>query len=487
LISKVQVFIDLYLQRRKLQSLIDKLDKANNSMRRRALQLETGAQVGRQVTCILDLDTLLKEVVSLVQTRFGYYFVGIWLWDEGRDSLTLQAASRGNGPLPQALPAIPRDAEQSIIAHVCRTRQIYFAADVHADDLYLALDTLPDTHSEIVLPLEAMQEFYGVLDIQNRRATTFTSKDIHALQILADQIAIAIRNAQLYSQIVRFNEELEDRVQQRTAELEKAYRDLELLDRNKSDFIQVIAHELRTPLTLIRGYGQMILEDPEFQEYDNYQQQLSGIVLGADRMHSVVNSMLDMVRIESRTIMLDFQPMPILELIEPFRSSLGQVLAERRLTLTLEPGFDSLPHVEVDPQSIHKLFEQLLLNAIKYTPDGGKITVSGHLVQDPTDDSDGQAIEIVISDSGIGIAPEFQELIFTKFYQTERALFHSSGKTKFKGGGPGLGLAIARGIVGIHSGQIWAESPGYDEVSCPGSRFHVLLPLRQRGSELLGA
>lgn len=86
---------------------------------------------------------------------------------------------------------------------------------------------------------------------------------------------------------------------------------------------------------------------------------------------------------------------------------------------------------------------------------------------------------MVVSDTGIGIDPRYQDLIFTKFYQTGEVALHSSGKTKFKGGGPGLGLAIARGIVQAHGGQIWVESPGYDEVKCPGSHFHVALPLHQ--------
>ncbi len=280
----------------------------------------------------------------------------------------------------------------------------------------------------------------------------------------------------LFAEVLSLNEELEDRVRQRTAALEKAYRDLELLDRNKSDFIQVIAHELRTPLTLIRGYSQMLLEDAEGQGDKDNLQQVRGIVTGADRMHGVVNSMLDMVRIESGTVRLDFQPCTICELIRSVHGSLEQVLSQRHLVVTFEPGLDDLPRVEVDPDSIQKLFEQLLLNAIKYTPDGGSITVSGH--------PDGQAIEIVVGDSGIGIAPEVQELIFTKFYQTQRSTFHSTSKTKFKGGGPGLGLAIARGIVGIHNGKIWVESPGHDEETCPGSQFHIVLPLQQKTSDL---
>jgi len=90
----------------------------------------------------------------------------------------------------------------------------------------------------------------------------------------------------------------------------------------------------------------------------------------------------------------------------------------------------------------------------------------------------------VVSDTGIGINPEFHELIFTKFYQTGQVSFHSTGRTKFKGGGPGLGLAIARGIVEAHGGRIWVESPGYDEETCPGSQFHVVLPVKHVPPEI---
>jgi signal transduction histidine kinase len=118
-----------------------------------------------------------------------------------------------------------------------------------------------------------------------------------------------------------------------------------------------------------------------------------------------------------------------------------------------------------------------VINAIKYTPDGGCISVGGSITHNGRGP---QWIEVVVADSGIGIDPDEQELIFEKFYQTGDVLLHSSGKTRFKGGGPGLGLAIARGIVEAHGGKIFVESPGHDERRYPGSRFHVRLPLGER-------
>jgi len=119
-----------------------------------------------------------------------------------------------------------------------------------------------------------------------------------------------------------------------------------------------------------------------------------------------------------------------------------------------------------------------VINAIKYTPDGGKINITGLTVSPGQMNLPDGGVEVIVADTGIGIAPEYLDLIFTKFYQTGELALHSTGRTKFKGAGPGLGLAIARGIVEAHRGKIWAESPGHDEDKCPGSQFHVVLPLR---------
>ncbi len=276
------------------------------------------------------------------------------------------------------------------------------------------------------------------------------------------------------AEITRFNQELESRVQERTAELEKAYQHLELLDRNKSDFIQVISHELRTPLTLIQGYSQMLLREAEKQGDRARQQRAEGIVSGAQRLHEVVDGMLEIVKIDNRALQLRLTPVSLPLLLESIVSNLAKSLQERQLTLTVDP-MPTLPSIEADTEAIAKMFNHLLFNAIKYTPDGGNIHVSGQRLDLPQEA--GEFVELVITDTGIGIDREVQELIFTKFYHVGEVAFHSSGKTKFKGGGPGLGLAIVKGIVEAHGGRIWVNSPGYDEAACPGSAFHVILPV----------
>lgn len=276
----------------------------------------------------------------------------------------------------------------------------------------------------------------------------------------------------LYAQVLRFNQELEEMVQLRTAELERAYKTLAQLDRSKSDFISVVAHELRTPLSLIKGYAEMLQDYqlPDGQEAFNLH--VSGIVSGSKRMHEIVNTMVDMIRIDSQSLELYAERLVIADIFILLQEEFQEALYTRQLRLEMS-GLEQLPEIMADPDLLPKALYQLLINAIKYTPDGGTITISGRQIEE----NGAEAVEVVIQDTGIGIDPENLELIFTKFYQTGPVGLHSSGKTKFKGGGPGLGLAITRGIVNAHRGRVWAVSSGHNEVNFPGTAFHMVLPV----------
>lgn len=266
-------------------------------------------------------------------------------------------------------------------------------------------------------------------------------------------------------------DEMTSRLQERTAELERTYHILEQMDRTKASFIDVSAHELRSPLTSVKGYAQLIemkaRDDPEMQTLT------SGLLDGVERMTDIVNNMLDVTRIDSNVLELLPDRVQISAILMRVQKTFQKSLEERQITLHTE-GLSDLPPIYVDPDLMYKVFYHLVMNAIKYTPDGGRITVKGRVVRGNAQTPE---MEIVVEDTGIGVAKEHQDAIFEKFFQTGEVLFHSSGKTKFKGGGPGLGLAIARGIVNAHQGRIWVESPGYDEAACPGSKFFVRLPL----------
>jgi len=314
----------------------------------------------------------------------------------------------------------------------------------------------------------------GVFDLQSEQAHHFGEDDVRMLTALANQIAIAIRNAELYRRVTRFNEQLEQTVQERTQELRRAYRALDRMDKTKSDFIEIAAHELRTPLTVIRGYAQILGEELETYQDSQLGSMLEHIIGGTRRLQEIINNMLDVATIDAKAMDLRKEPVVLYDIVRRVQVEFGTSLRERRLTMTLA-DLDNLPPIQADAELLYKVFHHLVINAIKYTPDGGSIRVSGQVIG-KTEEL--PMAQVTVSDTGIGIDPAHQELIFEKFYQTGKLSFHSSGKTKFKGGGPGLGLAIARGIVLAHGGKIWVESPGHDEKSCPGSTFYVLLPVK---------
>ena len=284
--------------------------------------------------------------------------------------------------------------------------------------------------------------------------------------------------------LVRLTGRLRDSDQQSIAdlsrantELTQALRKLERLDRTKSDFIQVSAHELRTPVAALLGYAQMMQHNNKAQNDPGLRVLVDGVVTSTKRLHRVFNSILDVSRLMSGGLQVIHSPLSIAIVFEAIQSEFEQALKERNLSLELV-GLDDLPACSGDPDLMYKVFYHLVNNAVKYTPDDGRITVIGRMVEV---DGLGQCVEVAVEDTGIGIAPQDLELIFEKFYRTGEVELHSSGTTKFKGGGPGLGLAIAEGVVQAHGGRIWAESPGCDEKTCPGSRFVVQLPLFAEG------
>ena len=256
-------------------------------------------------------------------------------------------------------------------------------------------------------------------------------------------------------------------------DLQKTNQVLRQLDRNKLEFIMIAAHELRTPLTVLNGNVNLLRSFPETQANSTLAEVTDGILKGTNRMHKVVNMMLDLTRIGSESLKVASIPVPLADIIEDLVRDLEQAASERSIRFVVTQA-EGTPEIKGDPPLIQKALYQLMVNAIKYTPDGGKI----HITTRPSVMDDGSpALEIAVRDRGIGLDAEHHNLIFEKFYQVGKVALHSSGKTTFKGGGPGLGLALVRGVARAHGGKVWVESAGHDEVNRTGSTFYLLLPL----------
>lgn len=416
------------------------------------------------------LDNILEQLVSVVP----YDRAALMLReDKELEIVAARGFPEAARPLQIRISLDEQDPDD-IYLIIHRTEKPLIVPDVSRQPNWTHVAGLPEARSWLGVPLIHQKQVIGMLSLVRQAGPAYGPEDTLPATTFAMQAAVALHNAELYNKIDQFNQQLAYEVEQRT----QAVIQLAQLDQAKSDFINVAAHELRTPLTTIKGYSQMLLQEQSVVE-NNYQQELaSGIFQGALRLHDVLNNMLNVAKIDNQALNLHFQPVSLAHLLERIHLTLADSLAERKLLLVLVP-MTAVPEVEADVDALHTVFSHLVLNAIKYTPDGGRITITHRLLSD-RQTAVPDHLQITVSDTGIGIRPEARELIFTKFYQTGQLALHSSGKTKFKGGGPGLGLAIVRGLVEAHHGRVWADSPGYDENSLPGSHFHVVLPIHQK-------
>lgn len=439
---------------------------------RRAL-IETLYNVGRAISSTLDLVEVLDKILQQVGELIPYDRASVMLDVDGELEI---AAARGFPPNYQNIRVSIR--ENDVFQQIYRSQQPLAIDDVMDRPDWQNVSSLPQARSWLGVPLIHMDEVIGMLSLTRKTRDAYTPDEVALASTLGGQAAIAIHNARLYQQITRFNQDLESLVQERTEALQTAYDNLEHLDHTKTDFISIASHELRTPITVVHGYVQMLQTDPLIQENANRLKLVNGIETGAQRLNEIVESLLDVAKIDNRELVLYPAPVSIESILQLAASGLAKSAQDRHITFVLQPMPD-LPAIEADPDALRKVFTHLMVNAIKYTPDGGSVTISGWALEPGQADLPEGGIEVLVCDTGVGIAPDFNDLIFEKFFQTGQVALHSSGKTKFKGGGPGLGLAIARGIVHAHGGRLWAESPGHDEKKCPGSKFHVVLPLRQ--------
>lgn len=315
----------------------------------------------------------------------------------------------------------------------------------------------------------------GLIQNAPRAATVRCLTDCTLLEMgKQDFEAILSRSPRMAMDIIRITlDRLRANDHMAVAELQRTNSVLRQLDRNKLEFIQVAAHELRTPLTVLSGYAEILRSFPEVRSNARLEETIDRMMSGAERIQEVVNMMLDVTRIDSELLTIGSEPVPVRLMVGDVVHGFMEATRQRRIRLT-EEYQENTPDIFGDIALIQKAIYHLVVNAIKYTPDGGSVSIR---TSPCVLDEEIPGVEITVQDTGIGLDEEHLELIFEKFYQVGSVTLHSSGKTSFKGGGPGLGLALVRGVARAHGGKVWVESKGHDEALLPGSTFHFQLPV----------
>jgi signal transduction histidine kinase len=431
---------------------------------------QVGRDYGRAISSLLTLEQLATVAVGTVNEALGVQHGALIVISRAVDKIALRVVE-GMGHLEDKQMTLPLT---SPLLHLMMAGEPFFQYAVdHRPDLQGASPEakawLRALGAEIYLPILAGERLVGLLVLGPQgTGEPYGPEEVTFLDTLAQQTAVALQNAVLFSEMSG----LYAKVSRLNEDLRQAYIKLMKMDQAKTDFLSIASHELRTPLTVIQGYTGILEELAGGQSLTPEQvlEIVQNLSTPVERLASIVTSMLDASAIEVHALDLNFTSTTLQAVITMAIGPWREALKERNLELTIE-GVEDIPPLEVDVQRVSQAFSNIMSNAIKYTPDGGRVSIEASLIED------GKFLEVVVTDTGVGIDPGEQLMIFEKFYRVGDILRHSTGETKFKGAGPGLGLHIARGVVEAHGGRIWAESEGYDEERCPGSAFHVVLPL----------
>ncbi|MFH0739145.1 MAG: ATP-binding protein [Candidatus Omnitrophota bacterium] len=305
-----------------------------------------------------------------------------------------------------------------------------------------------------ILPKEGKKGFLFVgtdnLDV------AVTEGDEELITILTNQVGQAIENARLFETTWKAQQELEKKVEERTHELTLAFEEVKKVSKRKTDFISSVSHELRTPLTSIKGYAAILLEEKLGKLPTPVKERLAKINLHSDELVQMVNGLLDIARIESGRAVMKMEEQDLKETIVKI-ADLIMIQCKNKNVELITDLKGKLPAVMADRTQLERVFINLLGNAVKFTPEKGKITIRAQ-VKD-------REIQVDISDTGIGIPPDAIQSLFQEFYRVDNAV---NQQVK----GTGLGLSLVKHIIEAHKGKIWIESS-----LGKGSTFSFTLPI----------
>jgi signal transduction histidine kinase len=394
-------------------------------------------QASLVINSTLELRSLLSVIMDHVADLTNAESASVMLYDHTTDQLRFVAATT-NDPLVEELLNIPVPIEGSVAGAVLRENKVIVRNDLTNDPLHFRMVDAQsgfDTRSIIGVPMRYKDEAIGVLEAVNKMEGVWTDTDRRNMLILASQAAVAIKNAQVMDQ------------------LQRAYDEINQLDKLKNDFIAIASHELRTPLSVILGYATFLKEDAQGEVSAH----ASAVLNSALRMRNLIEDMTNLRYLKLGEAELVREHIPLVAIFQAAQNDVESMMEAKSHVLEVHPPDVGLI-VVVDRIKLGMALTNLLNNANKFTPSGGRITL--------TYERKPGAVWIVVQDTGVGIPQDQLERVFEEFHQVEDHMTRRHG-------GMGLGLSIARALVEAHGGRIWAESEGPGR----GSTFYISLPL----------
>jgi signal transduction histidine kinase len=408
-------------------------------------ELTALSDVSRALSATLDLDAVLQTIVTRANQLAGTDACTVYEYDDRTEEFVMRATHNLDESVAQALRREPIRRGDGAVGRVAVTREPVQIPDIALAGAYhgALLDLLLQSGVRALLAIPLLREDHvvGGLTVNKKTPGEFAPEVVELLKTFATQSALAIQNAQLFR------------------EIGDKSRQLEAASRHKSEFLANMSHELRTPLNAVIGFSE-VLKDRLFGDLNEKQAEyLQDIHASGTHLLSLINDILDLSKIEAGRMDLELTDFDLPGAIENALILVRERAGRRGITLghTVD---ERVGVVYADERKVKQILLNLLSNALKFTPEGGRIDVRT-AVNEGT-------VEISVADTGVGIAPEDQDAIFEEFRQV--------GTADKKVEGTGLGLSLARKFIGLHGGRIWVKS----QVG-QGSTFTFTLPIRREG------
>jgi signal transduction histidine kinase len=445
-IDLVKIFADQAVIAIENVRLFKELDERTNELTRSVGELKALGEVGQAVSSTLDLESVLTSIVSHAVQLSGTDGGAIYEYDEASEEFLLRATDHMEEELINALRANPPRLGDGVVGRAAASHEPVQIPNILEERAYAPrmrqmLERF-GFRASLAVPLLREDRIIGGLVVRRKSVGEFRPEVIELLKTFATQSVLAIQNARLFR------------------EIEDKSRQIEAANRHKSEFLANMSHELRTPLNAIIGFSE-VLGERLFGELNEKQAEYTDDILSSGRhLLSLINEILDLSKVEAGRMELEVAAFDLPLAIDNARTFVRERAIKHGITLDVAVD-DRLGEFTGDERKIKQILLNLLSNAVKFTPEGGRIGINAR----QTDGS----VEISVSDTGIGIAPEDQPKIFEEFRQVGTDYAH---KTE----GTGLGLTLAKKFVELHGGRIWVTS----EVG-KGSKFTFTLPINVRG------
>jgi GAF domain-containing protein len=444
-IELVETFADQAVIAIENARLLGELQSRTSELTRSVEELRALSDVSQALSSTLELETVLQTIVRRANQLANTAGCVIWEYDEPRQEFRLRVSHYSDerdavvAPALAGVTAIPRG--QGVTTRVTELRQPVQIQDIAVEGAYDSpvRQSLIDAGHRALLgvPMLREDEVIGVLAVTRKTPGEYAPEIVQLLTTFATQSALAIQNARLFREIA-----------------DKS-RQLEVASQHKSEFLANMSHELRTPLNAIIGFSE-VLSERLFGELNEKQEEyLRDIHASGQHLLSLINDILDLSKIEAGRMELELTDFDLPTAIDNALTLVRERAGRRGIALH-QAADERLGPIRGDERKVKQVLLNLLSNAIKFTPDGGRIDIRAI----PLDGS----VEVSVSDTGVGIAPEDQDAIFEEFRQV--------GTAAKKVEGTGLGLALSRKFIELHGGRIWVQSH-----LGAGSTFTFTLPV----------